>query len=424
MEVALAPVLLVALIAMGQPVGFALGVAGMASLLLLLPMPLIGTLAQKVVFESVSNIGLLTIPMFILMAEFLGVSGLTGDLMHACNRALRRVRGGMAMACVLAGTILAASSGSSTASSATITRSALPAMRQAGYNPSFSLGTIAISGTLAMMIPPSIAFVLYGIMTENSIGKLFLAGVIPGVMTALAYIATISLVLWLRPDLGPKKGAEEAMVKAGKTGPTWPILLLIVIIFGALYSGIASPTEVAAIGATAALVITLAVGRMDGARAKTAIQAALRTTCLIFTIMFSAHMFGYYISFSQITGTLLEWISAGGFSPMTVMLVLVLIYMVLGMLMDQAAIIILTAPISAQLITELGFDPIWWGVIVVKTAEIGMVTPPVGLNVFVTSAAAKVNVGTVFRGVTPFVLVEVLLLGILIAFPELVLLLV
>lgn len=414
----IATAILVGLIVLGIPVGFALGLAGVLSLMQLLPFSVIGHLSQTVVKETASNAAIMTIPMFVLMAEFLGAGDVTRDLMLACNRTLRRLRGGMAMACIMAGTLLAAASGSSTATAATITRAAYPTMKQAGYAPSLALGSIAISGTLAMMIPPSIAFVVYGLMTETSIGQLFMAGIVPGLLTAAGYILTIFLIIKFRPDLGPDKATEERLANAPGTRRVWPVGLLICVIFGALYGGVATPTEVSALGALGALLVCLALRRLDGGKFVGAVGNALRTTSMIITIIFCAHLFGYFVSFSQITDAMLDWITASGFAPTTVMLAVVAVYLLLGMVMDQTAILILTAPISAPLMVGLGYDPIWWGVIIVKTAEIGMVSPPVGLNAFVTSNTAGASLRTVFAGLTPFLATELVILGLLLAFPS------
>jgi C4-dicarboxylate transporter, DctM subunit len=415
-------VILLAFIAIGVPVGFALGVAGVVSLLMLVPPSTILALMSNVVHATAGQYVMLTIPMFILMAEFLGAGGVARDLLVACNNLLRRVRGGMAIACVLAGAVLASASGSSTASAASITRAAFPVMKKAGYASSFSVGTIAMSGTLAIMIPPSVAFVLYGVMTESSIGRLFLAGIIPGILTAFGYILTIMLMLKLKPELGPKPELEAALA-AGSSGRVWPIGLLILVVLGGLYSGIATPTEISAIGAFGALVISVATRRMDRPSFVSALGNTLRTAAMIITIIFCAHLFGYFITFTKVTDTMLGWITETGVSPTSVMLLLVLIYLFLGMIMDQAAIIILTAPITAPLMVGLGYDPIWWGVIMIKTAEIGMVSPPMGLNVFVASAAAQTDLRSAFKGVMPFILTELIILGLLLAFPGISLLL-
>lgn len=422
----LATLILIGTILCGIPIGFALGISGIAALLMIMPPTIILPLAQQVVYETATNPALLTLPMFILMAEFLSAGQATADLMLASNKVFRKVRGGMAMACILAGTVLAAASGSSTASSATITRAAFPSMAKAGYAPSFAIGTISIAGTLSIMIPPSVAFVLYGLMTETSIGRLFMAGIVPGLMTAAGYIATIAFVLWWKPELGPSKAALEEFDRSqvGRKNRVWPIVVLIIIIFGGLYGGIATPTEIAAVGAFGALLICASMGRLTRNTTYSALGNTLRMTCMIITIMLSAHMFGYFVSFSRVTAGILAWIGEAGLNPWVVILGLVIMYLILGMLMDQAAIIILTAPITTPLVVGLGFDPVWWGVIMIKTAEIGLVTPPVGLNVYVASAASGVDLRTSLRGIWPFVAAELVLLAILVAFPALTLLLV
>jgi len=411
--------ILLALMALAIPIGFALGIAGVISLNMLVPMQMIETLLGKVVHTTSASAIMLTIPMFILMAEFLSCGGVATDLLLACNRMLRRVRGGLAMACIVAGAIHAAATGSSAASAASLARASFPAMQQAGYAASFSVGTIAIAGTLAIMIPPSVAFVLFGIITENSIGRLFLAGIVPGLLTTLGYIITISIVLWLRPDLGPARAEEAKTAVAQKGGNVWPMVLLIVVVLGGLYSGIATPTEVSAIGALGAFLISFISGRMTRHGFVDAIGGTLRITAMIMLIIISAHVVGYFISFTKITDMLLAWIAESGMSPTAVLLIVVGIYLVLGMFMDQAAILILTAPISTSLMVGLGYDPIWWGVIMIKTAEVGLVTPPLGLVTFVTASATRTDLRSSFRGVFPFVITEFVLLALLLAFPSL-----
>lgn len=419
MTFAVGVAILLALMALAIPIGFALGIAGVISLSMLVPAQMIETLLGKVVHTTSASAIMLTIPMFILMAEFLSCGGVATDLLLACNRMLRRVRGGLAMACIVAGAIHAAATGSSAASAASLARASFPAMQQAGYAASFSVGTIAIAGTLAIMIPPSVAFVLFGIITENSIGRLFLAGIVPGLLTTLGYIITISIVLRLRPDFGPSPTEEARVAVAQKGGNVWPMVLLIVVVLGGLYSGIATPTEVSAIGVLGAFLISLTSGRMTRHGFVDAVGGTLRITAMIMLIIISAHVVGYFISFTRITDTLLAWIAQSGMSPTAVLLIVVGIYLVLGMFMDQAAILILTAPISTSLMVGLGYDPIWWGVIMIKTAEVGLVTPPLGLVTFVTASATRTDLRSSFRGVFPFVITELVLLALLLAFPSL-----
>ncbi|MCI5075400.1 TRAP transporter large permease subunit [Oricola sp.] len=420
MTFAIGCMLLVALIVLGIPVGYALGLAGIGSLLLVTSPTTIAALMTKVVHSTASNYVILTIPMFVLMAELLSAGGVAQDLMVACARLTRRVRGGLAMACVLAGAVLASASGSSTASSASIARAAFPSMKAAGYRPGFAVGVVAISGTLAIMIPPSIAFVVYGLMTDASIGKLFIAGIIPGILTAAGYMATISLAMRFRPDLGPSAG-DASLDLLPQSAPVWPIALLILIVLGSLYGGVATPTEVAAIGALGALLVSSATGRMTRGAFFEGVGNTLRTTAMIVTIIFGAHLFGYFVSFSRIADTLLGWIGESGLPPYAVMLMVVGMYLLLGMVMDQMAIIILTAPVTHALMTGLGYDEIWFGVVMVKTAEIGLVTPPMGLNVYIAASATRTELRQGFLGIMPFIVFELLILALLLAVPDLVL---
>ncbi|WP_323032499.1 TRAP transporter large permease [Paracoccus sp. (in: a-proteobacteria)] len=422
MTFAIGALILVLLIMLAIPIGFGLALAGIGSLTMLMPFENISSLISPVIHRTTANSILLPIPMFVLMAEFLAAGGVAQDLLLACNRLMHRIRGGMAMACILAGTIHAAATGSSTASAASLARASFPAMMKAGYAPSFAVGTIAIAGTLAVMIPPSIAFVLYGIMTGTSIGKLFVAGIVPGLLTAVGYLLTISVVLLRRPELGPKRAegvnpATEAAT-ASSNGQVWPMVVLIVVIIGGLYTGIATPTEISAIGALGALLISLYCGRMSWHGFFDAIGGTMRITSMIILIMIGAHIFGYFISVSRFTSEILALINQSGWAPTTVMLTVVLVYLALGTVMDQAAIIILTAPITTELMVQLGYDPVWWGIIMIKTAEIGLVTPPLGIVTFVVSSTTRTNLRSNFVGVLPYVVTEMILLAILLAFPQ------
>ncbi len=419
--------ILLALMVFGIPIAFALGLAGVASLAMIVPANSIIAIMTKVVHSTVANNLLLTIPMFVLMAEFLSCGGVAEDLLLSCNRLLRRIRGGMAMACIMAGVVHAAATGSSAASAASLARASFPAMRRAGYAPSFAAGTIAIAGTLAIMIPPSVPFVLYGVVTETSVGKLFLAGIVPGILTAMGYMLTISVVLHFWPHLGPAnvKKEEEAVQAtmagakpAERAGNIWPMVVLIFIILGGLYSGVATPTEVSALGALGALVISYHSRRMTRHNFLDAIGATLRITTMIIAIIFGAHFLGYFVSFSKVTDSLLFWIAQSGMPATAVMLIIVFIYLMLGMILDQGAIIILTAPITTALMIGLGYDPVWWGVIIIKTAEIGLIHPPLGMALFVTSSVTRTDMKSCFIGIIPYLITELILLGVLIAFPQ------
>lgn len=410
--------LLLALIALGVPIGFALGIAGAANLLAIAPPSALAGLMEGVVHHTTANFVLLTIPMFVLMSEFLSAGGIARDLMLACNRLMRGVRGGLAVTAVIAGAVLAAASGSSTASVAAIARSTFPTMKALGYRPGFAVGTISVAGTLAIMIPPSIAFVVYGIIAEESIGRLFIAGIVPGLLTAAGYIVTIWICIRLKPALAPAVAERSAPAAEEDRGRVWPVMLLILTVLGALYSGVATPTEVGALGALGALVITIAMRRMSRRSFAEAVGHTLRTTTMIVTIIFGAVLFGYFMAFTQVTAGILDWIARSGMPPYLVLAMILAFYVLLGMFMDQFAIIVLTVPITHAIATGLGFDGIWFGVLIVKTAEIGLITPPVGLNVFIASASTGVPTREAFRGVGAFVVTELVLLAVLVAFPE------
>jgi C4-dicarboxylate transporter, DctM subunit len=419
MIITIGTLVLLALMCLGIPIGFALGIAGAITLPMLVPWSSIFALMTSVMHETTASSLMLTIPMFVLMAEFLACGRVAEDLLLSCNRLLRKVRGGLAMACILAGTVHAAATGSSAASAASLARASYPAMMRAGYAPSFAVGTIAIAGTLAILIPPSVAFVLFGVMTETSVGKLFMAGIIPGIMTGVGYLFTIWLTLKLKPELGPDPSREAAAASTESKGRVWPMVLLILVIMFGLYGGVATPTEISALGALGAFLISIGMGRMSWFDFTHAIGGTLRIATMIMTIVFGAHLLGYFISFSQFTDSLLAWIADAGLSPTVVMLSVVFIYLILGTFMDQGAIIILTAPITTALMVGLGYDPVWWGVIMIKTAEIGLVSPPLGLVTFVVSATTKTNLRSNFAGVLPFVGTEMVVLALLIAFPSL-----
>ena len=417
--------LLILLIALGVPVGFALGLTSIAALAQVVPANTIWQLMTNVIHQTTANNVLMTIPMFVLMAEFLTVGGVAEDMLLACNRALRKVRGGMAMACILGGVIHAAATGSSSASAASLARASYPAMMKAGYASRFALGTVAIAGTLAAMIPPSIAFILFGLVTGASVGKLFVAGLLPALMTACGYLLTISLTLRLKPDYAPSNARlEEDAAKGGSRGNVWPMAALITVVIGGLYSGVATPSEISTVGALGALIISSLTGRMTLKAFVHATGGTLRIITMIMVILFGAQMFGFFVSYSKVTEVMLHWIAMSGFSHTMVVVVMVFTYLVMGAFLDQGSIIILTAPISTALMVGLGYSPIWWGVVIIKTAEIGFVHPPLGVTTFVVASATKTNLQDNYIGVIPYIATELILLVILVAWPQISLLLV
>ena len=418
MSVAIGVGVLLGLLILEVPIAFAMMIAATTGLYLTGGLPFVASYLADVYHSVSASYVFLTIPMYVLMAQFMAQSGMARDVIRASDLWLGRLRGGLGVACVMASAFMAAIIGSSTASAATMSAAAYPSMREVGYDARVSVGVIAISGTLAIMIPPSIVLIIYGILTELSVGKLLVAGLVPGLLTALGYIIAILLIGWRRPEAMPAQPHFDAGAAVRALRPVWPVLLLMVLVVGGLYGGIATPTEIGAVGAAGALAITVLMRRLGVHAFADAVADTLSTTVMIVTIVIGAMMFGYFLTLTQATQSLFAAIQDAGLAPWMVIAVLVLIYLVLGMFMDQIAILVLTVPVTYALISQLGYDGIWYGIVITKTVEIGLVTPPLGLNVFVTSGITGVSVADCFRGVAPFLLVEFVVLGLLLAFPE------
>lgn len=410
--------LLFVLLLAGMPVAFTMLVTGAVGLYLTGGIyPLVGVI-KTAPYEHVISYTLSTLPMFVLMAEFLTAGRFTRDLFAASHKWLGHMRGGIAYAAVAGGVMLSAVSGSSTAAAGTLAAAAYPEMRRYGYSDSFSTGALAVIGTLAIMIPPSIALVLFGVFTETSVGALLMAGLLPGLLTAVSYAATIWYTVRRDPKAAPTV-AEPVPMRERFTGllPVWPILLLMGSMIAAIYSGAITPTEVGAVGAFAALVIAVAMRRMGWGDFLHALAAATRNSAMILAIIACSAVFGIFLTLTGVTQDLLLAIEAADVPPFVVLLSVLLLLLVLGFFLDQLAILVLTLPLTFPLLAGLGYEPVWLGILFVKSAEIGLITPPMGINVFVVASTTRVPVGKVFSGVWLFVLAELIVLGILIAFP-------
>lgn len=418
MTIAIGIGLLLILLILEMPVAFALLIAGIAGLWMVGGNIVVGSYLSDTYHSVSASYVFLTVPMFVLLAQYMAKSGMARDVIRASNLWLGRAPGGLGIACVIASAFMAATVGSSTASCAAMSATAYPSMREVGYGKRVSTGIIAISGTLAVMIPPSIILILYGILTEESVGKLLIAGLLPGLMTAVGYIVTIVVLSIRSPESMPAQPTFDAKAALRALQPVWPIFLLMLLILGGLYSGVVTTTEVGAVGAAAALLITLGLGRLDRKGFVHALQDTLTITVMIVAIIVGAMMFGYFLVLTQATQALVGVIAEAGIAPWSVMAALIVIYLILGMFMDQIAILVLTVPVTYALVTQLGFDGIWYGILITKTVEIGLVTPPLGLNVFVTSGSTKVPVGDCFRGVAPFLVAEIVMLLLLCLFPQ------
>jgi C4-dicarboxylate transporter DctM subunit len=419
--VSLVVVLLFVLLASGIPVAFAMAVSGGIGLYAYGGIGMLYGILKTSPLSTANSYEIITIPMFILMAEFVIASGTAKDLFNSAAVWVGIVRGGLAMATALAGAGFGAISGSSTASAATLAATSIPSMLSKGYDPKLAGGAVAISGTLAMLIPPSIALILYGIIADVSIGKLLVAGVIPGLFVTVAIMFTVAVVVYFDPAAAPIGRAYTMGEKLASLRGVGPMVALFVAVTAVIYTGIATPTEASAIGAFGAMVLALWKGRLSVRTLWDSLLRASQTTCMILLIILGAHIFGYFFTITRVTNDIVTWVEALSLAPILVILVLLLILVILGAFMDQVAILILTVPVFLPLVKALGFDPIWFGVIFVVTAEVGMVTPPLGMNVFVVSRYTGRPVTEVYRGSFPHIIAHIIVIAILTAFPAIIL---
>jgi tripartite ATP-independent transporter DctM subunit len=358
------------------------------------------------------------IPMFMLMGAFVSVSGVSKELFRAANACVGHLRGGLGMATVMACGGFAAICGSSVATAATFSTVAYPEMRRYGYPQSFSTGVIAAGGTLGAMLPPSTVLAVYAVITQQDIGKLFMAGVLPGLLAMAMYVLTIGVIVMVKPKLLPAGPARPWAERLSALKDVWPSLVLFAFVIGGLYGGLFTPTEAGGMGAGGAFLLGLLRRKLDRAGIRHALLQATRTAAAVFTVLIGALLFGYFLTITQTPQKLTGWVTGLGLNRYTVLALIMVMYLLLGCLMDAMAMIILTVPIIFPVIQQLGFDPIWFGVIIVMTVELGLIHPPVGMNVFVIkSVVPEVSFTTIFKGVIPFVITDIIRLVILIAFP-------
>jgi C4-dicarboxylate transporter DctM subunit len=359
------------------------------------------------------------IPLFVLMGQFASHAGLSREIYDAVQRWIGHKRGGLAMATVGACAGFAAISGSSVATAATMGTVALPEMKKYGYGTSLATGTVAAGGTLGILIPPSATFVFYAILTEQSVGKLFIAGILPGILLALLFMLAINIQVRLDPKIAPRSEAAALKERISALKGVWGMLALFVLVMGGIYIGVFTPTEAAGIGAFGAFVFSIYKRNMTWKRFMDSLRMTGQNTGMIFIIVIGAYVFGYFLAVTRIPFELAEYMSGLKLSPYIILAGVVLIYTILGMFLDGWAIMVLTIPIIHPMMVDLGFDPIWFGVMVVIMLEMALITPPVGVNVFVIKGVAKdVPMYTIFRGIWPFWVAMLVCLVILTIFPE------
>lgn len=406
----------------GVPLAFSLLLAGVGGYAALRGIDPALYMLGQIVVDSSANYGMSVLPMFILMGLFVHKADISAELYDAAYAWLGHLRGGLAHATVAACGLFAAISGSSIATAATMTKVAMPPMRRLGYNDKLSTGSVASGGVLGVLIPPSVPLVIFGLLTETDIRMLFIAAIVPGILLLVFFIAAVWFTVLMRPDLGPRGENMPYRQRFIALKGVWSTLLLFVLVMGGLYGGVFTATECAGIGAMGAFLIALARRKMTLSILLECLKDTAVTTAMIFVIVFGALVFANFITLSGMTAQLVEWIQTSGFSTLGVLLAMVAIYLVLGALMEVMSVLLLTAPVFTVVAIDMGINPVWFGVFVVVMIELGMLTPPVGMNVFtVKSLLPDVPLSTIYRGVAPFIVANLLLVAIIMAWPGLVL---
>jgi C4-dicarboxylate transporter, DctM subunit len=419
-EALLGFVAIFALALLRMPLAFSMGLVGIVGIGLTRGWdPALASTAQ-VVHETGFAYTLSVIPLFILMGNFVARAGLAHELFAAAYAFIGHFRGGLAHATVAACAGFGAICGSSIATAATMSKVAYPSMKKMGYSDSLATGVMAAGGTLGIMIPPSTIMVIYGIITETNIGKLFAAGVIPGVLTALLMMAAIVYITSKDPEHAPAGKRSTWPERWAALRGIWGVILLVIVVLGGIYGGLFTATEGAGFGAAGAFLFALARRRLTWAILVQVLVESARTTAMLFTLLIAATIFANFVNFTSMPNDLKEWITHLGLSPVMIISAMMLIYIVLGTVMEELTMVLLTIPLFFPIVTALGFDPVWFGVLIVMIVQIGLISPPVGMNLFVINTLLpKVGLGNIFKGCWPFVAVMIFVLGLLIAFPQL-----
>lgn len=412
------------------PIAFAMGFVGFVGFMHENSFRASISMVARLIIDTSQNYGLSVVPLFILMGLFVNKAGISRELYAASNAILGHMRGGLAMATIVACGGFAAISGSSLATAATMSKVAMPEMRRYGYSDKLATASIAAGGTLGILIPPSVILVIYGLLTETSIGKLFIAGIVPGLLGIVFYLAAVRYTVWRDPQAGPRGERYDRRARLRTLRQVWAVLLLFLLVIGGLY-GIFdfaplnisfSPTEAAGMGAMGAFLIGLARQRLSFADITEVLGETATTTATLFAVLIGAWIFSNFVNVAGLPQALRAMVAAVDAHPWLVMGLILLIYLALGCVFESLSMLLLTVPIFFPLVTGLGFDPVWFGIIVVVVTEISLITPPVGLNVFVLKGVVgDVSTGTIFRGVTPFWILDILRLLLLLAIPALVL---
>lgn len=414
------------LVLLRMPIAFAMGLVGMVGYAYETSYHGAISIVARLIIDTSQDYGLSVVPLFILMGLFANKGGISRELYQVSNAFLGHFRGGLALATILACGGFAAISGSSLATAATMSKVAMPEMRKYGYADSLSTASIAAGGTLGILIPPSVILVIYGLLTETSIGALFIAGIVPGVMGIVFYMIAVRISVVRNPEAGPAGPRTDWRGRLAALRGVWAVVLLFGLVIGGLYGALDfwpiyltfSPTEAAGMGAMGAFLISLVRGNLTLASMREVLRDTTMTTASLFSVLIGAWIFSNFVNIAGLPEGLRNGVNGLGLSPWMVMGLIILIYLALGAVFESLSMLLLTVPIFFPLVTALGFDPVWFGIVVVVVTEISLITPPVGLNVFVLKGmVGDVSTGTIFRGVTPFWMMDIVRLALLLAIP-------
>lgn len=411
------------LLASGTPIFASLGLAGIIGILLLMGPRGLGAV-PGVIYDRLRGFTLVAVPLFILMGEIIFITGIGADIYTATSRWLNKLSGSLGMASVAACAIFGALCGVSVAGAATIGRFAIPEMLDRGYDKSVATGCVAASGGLALLIPPSVALILYGVVGDESVGKLFIGGIIPGVVISLMMMGYIWLLSKIRPLLVPRSTEDVTWhMRFASLARIWPVLILILLVLGSIYLGIATPTEAAAVGCIGALAIGFQRKRLNWGAIKSIFRATILTSGMILLIFSSALLFGYVLTLLQVPQYLADLVATSNLPNWAVLTLVFALLFIMGMFMDIVSVILISTPILLPIVIGMGYNTLWFGIVMAITCEIATETPPVGLNLFVIKGVSppSVSLVDVIRGAIPFAMVETLGLIIFVTFPALVL---
>ncbi|MDZ7370695.1 MAG: TRAP transporter large permease [candidate division KSB1 bacterium] len=412
--------LMFVLLIAGLPVAFAMGLAGFIGFSWIVSPQAALSLIANDFFDTFSSYSLTVIPLFVLMGQVAMHAGISRRLFNAAHHWLGTLPGGLAMATVWACTAFGAICGSGPATAATMAGVALPEMRRYHYSPELSTGVVASAGGLGMLIPPSVVFICYAVLTEQSIGRLFIAGIVPGILVSVLFCITIWLQCRRRPELGPKAPQTSFPDKVKSLLGVVETLLLFTLVMGGMFAGLFTPTEAAAVGAAGSIGIAFWGREFSWKKLRQSLYETARTSCMVFVIIAGAVMFGHFLAVTRIPYELAAALAEMHLPSWAVIALIILFYLAAGCFVDALALIMLTIPIFYPVVSGLGYDPIWFGVIIVIVTQMGVISPPVGVNVYVVSGIARdVSLQTVFKGSLPFLLALIVAAAILVAFPAL-----